>query len=87
MPQKGQVTMKGKSMTMQERIAWAKSLKAKAAEAAEAAALRRQREGERAETAALITAHTYQGGTGDSLGFLLHLYGVGRGSEAHNAPR
>ena len=79
--------MKGKNMTMAERIAWAKALKAKAAEAADAAALRRQREGERAETAALVAAHTWQGGTGDSLGFLLHLAGVGRGSEAHNAPR
>jgi hypothetical protein len=79
--------MKGKTMTMQERIAWAKSLKAKANAAAEAAALRRQREGERAEVAQIVAAHTWQGGSGDSLGFLLHLAGVGRGREAHNAPR
>ena len=79
--------MKGQTMTMTERIAWAKALKAKAAIAADAAALRRQREGERAETAALVATHTWQGGSGDSLGFLLHLAGVGRGSEAHNAPR
>ena len=79
--------MKGQNMSMTERIAHAKALKERADAARLEAALRRQREGERAETAALVTAHTYQGGTGDSLGFLLHLYGVGRGSEAHNAPR
>jgi hypothetical protein len=79
--------MTGKTMTMQERIAWAKTLKDRANAERDAAALRRQREGERAETAQIVASHTWQGGSGDSLGFLLHLAGVGRASEANNAPR
>ena len=79
--------MKGQTMTMTERIAHAKALKERADAAKVEAAKRAEAAAQREATREAVAAHTYQGGTGDSLGFLLHLYGVGRGSEAHNAPR
>jgi hypothetical protein len=76
--------MKGQNMTLAQRIEWAKELKAREANAREAAEARAARIAQQREVAASVAAHTYQGGSGDSLGFLMHLAGVqGASSNAH----
>jgi hypothetical protein len=76
--------MKGQNMTLAQRIEWAKALKAREANARAEAEARAARIAQQREVAASVAAHTYQGGSGDSLGFLMHLAGVrGASSNAH----